>query len=312
MWIKDYSRRTILEEMNFHDHQTIDKWLYDFQLKMACWVDITLSKGLDSPFFKRLEESVDAMKKPAATQKKPAAAQKKPAAVKKKPAAVQQSRSAKRALRQLKRPAGKQKIRNHTLKKRVLIADESFLNKNKPGKLSKTGRPKPDQLWIWGAVLQGYSSSHFIFRILDHPSEAMEGKPRGNAEMMQNYKLLGLRKGDIFVSDSWTASISALKHTRTRLKLTEAQLKHELVNHSKGEIVNERGYTTNPIEGKWSVLKRWVKRKYGGKLPNHTNRCQWRLLVNEFQGRGMLATSSFDYGNFTSVPVKAAVKAYVV
>ena len=68
-------------------------------------------------------------------------------------------------------------------KKLICEVDESFLNKRKPGKLSKLGRPKKDQIWIWGAVVQGRPDL-FMFRVLDHPMDAWNGKTawaEGNA-----------------------------------------------------------------------------------------------------------------------------------
>ncbi|OLP89947.1 hypothetical protein AK812_SmicGene28538 [Symbiodinium microadriaticum] len=42
-----------------------------------------------------------------------------------------------------------------------------------------------------------------------------------------------------------------------------------------GEIKNSNGYSTNAIEAKWSLLKRWAHRKLGGKLPSHSDRVKW-------------------------------------
>ena len=67
--------------------------------------------------------------------------------------------------------------------------------------LSQNGSPQRDQVWLWGAVIHGHLKTHFIFRVLKHHAEAFDGKPRGPKEMLHNINLLGLRKGDIFVSD---------------------------------------------------------------------------------------------------------------
>ncbi|CAE7687762.1 hypothetical protein AK812_SmicGene9476 [Symbiodinium microadriaticum] len=47
-------------------------------------------------------------------------------------------------------------------------------------------------------------------------------------------------------------------------------------------------YSTNAIEAKWSLLKRWAHRKLGGKLPSHSDRVKWHRLINEYQGRCIL------------------------
>ena len=149
---------------------------------------------------------------------------------------------------------------NHfNVKRHILVADESYLTKSKPGGLCKAGRPKKDQVWIWGAVRQGFMKTHFVFRVLKHPNDAYAGRPRGK------------EAGDIFVSDKWGGTLAAVKCIRTMSKLTPLQLPHGIVNHSAGEIKNVRGFTTNAIEAKWSVLKRWVRRRSGGRLPTHNN-----------------------------------------
>ena len=56
-------------------------------------------------------------------------------------------------------------------------------------------------------------------------------------------------------------------------------------NHSAGEIVNSNGFTTNHIENRWSLVKRWVCKRMGGRLPLHSNREKWTRLLNEFHWR---------------------------
>ena len=66
--------------------------------------------------------------------------------------------------------------------------------------------------------------------------------------MIEHLKLLGFRKGDIFVSDKWQSAISAMKSFKKDDKLTESNLRHEIVNHSAGELVNQNGVSTNAID----------------------------------------------------------------
>eukprot|EP00973_Karenia_brevis_P002342 315388-Karenia_brevis.AAC.1 len=91
-----------------------------------------------------------------------------------------------------------------------------------------------------------------------------------------------------FVSDSWRGTIAAVKRYRTERGYTENQFKHELVNHSAGEVINPRGYSTNAIESRWGVLKRWARYRYGGRLPTHGDRAKWTLLLEEFRFRKLL------------------------
>ena len=142
-----------------------------------------------------------------------------------------------------------------------------------------TGRPQKDQIWIWGAVLQNNINTHFLFRILDHPLDSLDGKPRGHKEMLRNIKSLGMASGDVFVSDKWKATVSALKVFREESGLTTRTLPHEIVNHSQWEIVNAHGYSTKPIGAKWSVIKRWIRKRNGGVLPAHGDRNKWTKLI---------------------------------
>ena len=61
------------------------------------------------------------------------------------------------------------------------------------------------------------------------------------------------------------------------------------MGHDDGEIVNAKGFTTNAIESKWGILKKWLKSKYGGKLPNYSDRVKWRYAINEYQARCYLS-----------------------
>ena len=82
----------------------------------------------------------------------------------------------------------------------------------------------------------------FLFRILDHPMDAWEGKPRGKREMLDNINALGLYDGEskwILVSDKWTGTLAAVKQYRQDNELTGATFPHD-----------------NHVDAKWSFLKR--------------------------------------------------------
>ena len=83
--------------------------------------------------------------------------------------------------------------------------------------------------------------------------------------MLRNINSLGIKKHDTFVSDKWKATVSAFKAFREANGLSESDMPHEIVNHSLGELVNENGFSTNAIEAKWSVIKRWIRNKMSGK-----------------------------------------------
>ena len=63
---------------------------------------------------------------------------------------------------------------------------------------------------------------------------------------------------------------------------------HEIVNHILGELVDENGFSTNAIEAKWSIIKRSIRNKMSGKLPAHSDRQKWRLLIGECQAPNLL------------------------
>lgn len=289
MWLQDYPRLTIQREIDGY-HQKLDHWLEIFQKAVArdingkvIWEELASDMDNDSggTGIKQKRGRSQTRKKPSgrrAMQKRPAA--KAVGAPRKKPAA----------------PQGKFKRRP---KKIIVQMDESYLNKKKAGKLTKRGRPQHDQVWIWGAIVQGYSTKYFVYRILEHPMDSWEGKPRGKEEILQNLYLLGLpHRNVVLVSDKWLGTLSAVRQYRAENGLTERTLPHKIVNHSEGEIVNSDGYTTNGIEAKWSTIKRWVRKKVGGRMPTHADRDKWRLLIAEFQYRAYYGTPcESDCGN---------------
>eukprot|EP00973_Karenia_brevis_P037351 5149011-Karenia_brevis.AAC.1 len=66
--------------------------------------------------------------------------------------------------------------------------------------------------------------------------------------MLKSFKMLGLEGDEIFVTDKWMGTLSAVKTLREEKGWTEASFRHEIVCHSDGEIVNSRGFTTNHVE----------------------------------------------------------------
>jgi hypothetical protein len=46
-------------------------------------------------------------------------------------------------------------------------------------------RPKKDKIWLWGLTVRD-QPEHFYFRVLQHPVDAFDGRPRGTQEMIVN------------------------------------------------------------------------------------------------------------------------------
>ena len=284
MWCFEYPQDIIMKELNLGSHHTATKWLRRFQKAAVAYMQ---DKIVFSDIHKEL------YKKPAGCnanlQKKPAGALspnsqirpkcKKPTSnspVLRRPAAVK-----KFVLK--KKPAASTLPAART-NKIVVQMDESFLNKSKPGALSKAARPKKDQVRVQGFVVSGHPE-YFFYTVLQHPEDCIDGKPRGKGEVLKNLNRVGLQKNTILVSDGWKGTVAAVKQYRRDHGLTAAQFPHEIVVHSRGEIKNAKGFTTNAIESRWSVLKRWLRRKCSGRLPIHSDRGAWDMLLGEFTYR---------------------------
>ena len=187
--------------------------------------------------------------------------------------------------------------------------DEAHLNRRKAGKLTRAARPERDQVWLWGACLQG-KAGHFYYKVLDHPEDACDGKPRGTQEILKCLRQLNIKRKTILVTDGWRSTAAAIKLLRKEKGWTAEDLHQEVVNHSAGEIVNKNGFTTNHIEGTWSSLKRWVRKRYGGRLPSHSDRSRWGRLVAEFHWRKLKsAGNSHDWGHTEQVKISSAMAA---
>ena len=264
MWWLEYPKGTIINELDLSGHTTANRWMQRFQ-------DVTVQYMKDKIIFKDLHHELKGQ-----CQLHPKAVMK---GVKKKPASSTKVRKS-----ILKKPA-KSTLAAARTSKVVLQMDETCLNKRRASKLSKKGRPQKNQIWVQGFVIQNFPEI-FMFNVMKHPDDCYDGKTRGKEEILRNLKQVGPPKGTIVVSDKWRATVAAVKQYRADMGFTENQLPHEIVNHSAGEICNDRGFTTNLIESKWSVFKRWVRRVHSGRMPNYSSdRTAWSRLLSEFQFR---------------------------
>lgn len=287
MWSFDYPSWIITREAGVW-HQQLNQWeeVFHQAVNADLWHYATSFSLTSTPLksanhVRKIKKTV--MKKHSATIKRPSASS---STVMKKPSGA------------CKRPAGNKRFKPHSQKKTpdamsfykkykyVVEVDESHLNKLRSGALTKSCRAETDQVWVWGATVPG-RPERFIFRVLDHPQDAMDGKPRGQAEILDCLRLLNLQPKTIIVTDGWKATIAAIKDLRKEKGWTNADLWHEIVNHSAGEITNSNGFTTNHIENRWSLVKRWIRKREGGRLPSHSNRQRWKCLLNEYRWRKM-------------------------
>ena len=121
-------------------------------------------------------------------------------------------------------------------------------------------------------------------QVLSNPEDAINGRPRGVQELLLAVLSSGIRPGTHVVHDGWAATVA--------LPWADLQMTNTVVNHRQGEVVvfdphapfplELCTFTTNHVEAKWSALKRWMRKKAGGKMPRVDS---WGLYIREFQWR---------------------------
>ena len=135
------------------------------------------------------------------------------------------------------------------------------------------------QIWLWGAIEVGrpVGEERFVFHILRKAEDALEGRPRGKAELERVLRSAVL-PGTRLVTDSWRAYL--------HMDWDALEIERKAVSHAH-EFVNAEGCHTNRIEAQWSVLKRWLRRRYHGRLPDRDDlylylfEFVWRRRVKE-------------------------------
>ena len=137
-------------------------------------------------------------------------------------------------------------------------ADETLINKRKPSILTRVARPQAHLVWLWGAVVSTVGSDECVFHILRSPDEAMDGRPRGKKELWRVIQQ-SIAPGTHLTTDGWRAY--------TFMPWSDLDIEWHWVNHSQ-EFINWEGYHTNRIESHWGCLKRWLRDRYGGRLPD--------------------------------------------
>ena len=131
-------------------------------------VSIQIRRGFDGGIFqKMLQDTPQVLRKPASKS----TAMRKPysfTSTVKRPASTASQKS--------QQVSNKMHLRNFEAS-RIFIADETHLNEHKPNVLAKFGRPQPEQVWLWGAVLHGHLKTHFlsVFYVI-MPMHSMESR----------------------------------------------------------------------------------------------------------------------------------------
>lgn len=124
--------------------------------------------------------------------------------------------------------------------KGVIIADETFVGgKNKNRHIDKKvrnseGRGFKDKTPVLGLLEMGGILKAIVV-------------PDTKAASLQPVVKHIVEKGSILVTDEWNGYAGMNKH-----------YDHHVVDHTRKNYVDDQGFTTNPIEGFWSHLKRAV------------------------------------------------------
>ena len=141
----------------------------------------------------------------------------------------------------------------------ICCADECFLAKRKPSKQLRTRSTRPMRMLVVGIVE------------LDHETKKETGRVvlrlvrnRSSPNLVRSI----VRPGTTVVTDEW----------RGYNGLSKAGYKHQKVNHSKNEKVNAEGLGTNPVEGLFSRVRRFLRQNYV-RMPSRKN---YGLLLAEY------------------------------
>ena len=242
MWCLEYPRAIMVDELNHLSPVTIDAW--------CDWCQGQVGKIPEDRIVLTTLKDTLQLHRTQSNQAKPRGK------YCKRPAASKAKAKAKAKAKTVKKPAAKKKpsvaiLRPRHLRNKLVVQwDETLaLGSRKKSRLAKQARPKRNQLWIGGSVVEDHPDM-FFFRVLEYPIDAYDGKPRGKMEMKICLESIGLDKDMILVTDKWKSTVAAIKQIKAEKGWTDTDLPVEIVNHSGGEIVNAHGFSTNQIEVK--------------------------------------------------------------
>lgn len=135
----------------------------------------------------------------------------------------------------------------------ITQADESFVggknkNRHKDKKVKESqGRSVKDKTPIFGLLNNGQVINQVI--------------PDTKAETLKPIIADMVQKGSIIVTDEWNAYNGLNK-----------DFQHEVIKHNEGEYVTGTGFSTNGLEGYWSLFKRGIYGIYHYASPKHLHR----------------------------------------
>lgn len=148
------------------------------------------------------------------------------------------------------------KENNETKLEGVVMADETFVGgKNKNRHIDKkvkytagNDREFPDKVTVLGLVTLDGKARMFAVR-------------NTSKEVIHPIVYNNVTEGSVFVTDEWRA-----------YRELGQKYQHEMVDHSSKNFMNDNGFTTNPVEGLWSIVKRTYNGTYHKMSKKHIQR----------------------------------------
>jgi transposase-like protein len=99
-----------------------------------------------------------------------------------------------------------------------------------------------------------------VFGLLDHGYVNTQVVPNTKGKTLKPIIEAMVEKGAILITDEWGAYNGLKKDYH-----------HEVIKHKANQYVNENGFSTNALEGFWSLLKRGIDGIYHHVSPKHLN-----------------------------------------
>ena len=144
----------------------------------------------------------------------------------------------------------------------ICCVDECFLAKRKPSKQLRGRSTRPMRMLVVGIVEFDHETKKETGRVV------LRLVRNRSSRTLTNLVRSIVRPGTTVVTDEW----------RGYNGLSKAGYKHQKVNHSKNEKVNAEGLGTNPVEGLFSRVRRFLRQNYV-RMPSRKN---YGLLLAEY------------------------------
>ena len=158
--VLEYVRQMVARELHPTPRESIDRWIASFQETMSAWFQAQMGRGFEGVFSQQVLPKPSTCTVPT----------KKPATACRRPSASSTSPTIKGVNKRHLKNAGNA---------RILIADETRLNKEKHRKLFQNMGALSLMKCSYGVqFFTGHVKAHFVFQILEHPQDSHNGKPR--------------------------------------------------------------------------------------------------------------------------------------